>query len=82
MNILLLFFFLAYIACIHAQSLSHVQLFVTLWTVACQATHWNELPFPPPGHLPAPGMELISPESPTSPALLAGCNKYSKLHSF
>ena len=66
----------------HAQSLSHVQLFVTLWTVSFQATHWNGLPFSPPGHLPVPGMELISPESPTSPALQAGCNKYSKLHSF
>ena len=40
-----------------AQSLSHVWLFVTLWTVACQAPlsmefyrqeYWNGLSFPPP----------------------------------
>ena len=43
------------------QSLNRVQLFATLWTVACQASlslglsrqeYWNGLPFPPPGHLP------------------------------
>ena len=54
---------------------SHVQLFVTLWTVACQAPlsmgilqqeYWSRLPFPSPGDLPDPGME---PASPTSPAL-------------
>ena len=41
------------------QSLSHVQLFVTPWTVACQAPlsmefsrqeYWNGLPFPSPRH--------------------------------
>ena len=41
--------------------LSHVQLFVTPWTIACQAPlpmefsrqeHWSELPFPPPGEMP------------------------------
>ena len=30
--------------------------------------HWNGLLFPPPGHLPDPGME---PSSPVSPALQA-----------
>ena len=44
--------------CAGAQLLSHVQLFVTLWTVACQAPlsmgfsrqeYWSGLPFPPPG---------------------------------
>ena len=39
---------------------SHVRLFVTLWTVACQAPlsmgfsrqeYWNALPYPPPGDL-------------------------------
>ena len=59
----------------HAKSLSHVQLFATLWTVACQAPlcrgfsrqeSWSRLPFPPPGHLPNPGIE---PTSLTSPAL-------------
>ena len=49
--------------------LSHfscVQLFSTLWTVACQALlsmefsrleYWSELPFPSPGHLLDPGIE-------------------------
>ena len=55
--------------------LSHVQLFVTPWTVAHQAPlpvefsrqeYWSELPFPPPGDLPDPGLE---PESPAFPAL-------------
>ena len=46
--------------------LSHVQLFVTLWTVACQAPlslgfsrqeYLSGLPFPLPGDLPHPGRE-------------------------
>ena len=58
--------------------LSHVQLFVTPWTVACQAPlsmgfskqeYWGGLPFPPPGDLPDPGIELPSP---VSPALAGG----------
>ena len=58
---------------VRAQSLSRVQLFVTQWTVACQAPlslgfsrqeYWSGLPFPPPGDLPDPGIELASPESP------------------
>ena len=53
-----------------AQSLSHVQLFVTPWTVAHQAPlpmgfsrqeYWSGLPCPPPGDLPNPGIELRSP---------------------
>ena len=56
------------------KSLSHVQLFVTPWTVAYQASpsvgfsrqeHWSGLPFPPAGDLPGPGIE------PGSPALQA-----------
>ena len=56
----------------NAQPLSHVQLFVTLWTVAHQATlsmgffrqiNSSGLPFPPPGDLPDPGIEHTSPES-------------------
>ena len=52
------------------KSLTPVQLFATLWTVACQAPlsmefsrpeYWNGLPFPSPGHLPKLG---IKPESP------------------
>ena len=49
---------------------SPVQLFVTLWTVAHQVPlsmeeYWHELPFPPPGDLPDPGIK------PTSLALQA-----------
>ena len=63
---------------VRACVLSRVQLFVTLWTVACQAPlfmefsrqdYWSELPFPPPGDLPDPG---IKPVSPLSPALADG----------
>ena len=51
-------------------SLSHVQLFVTPWTVACQAPlpmgfsrqeYWSRLPFPSPGDLPNPEIEPGSP---------------------
>ena len=58
-----------------AQSLSHVQLFGTPWTVVCQAPpsmefsrqeHWSRLPFLTPGDLPDPGIKL---ESLVSPAL-------------
>ena len=47
--------------CVHAQSLSFVQLSATPWTVACQVPlsmgftrqiSWSQCPFPPPGHLP------------------------------
>ena len=56
------------------KSLSHVQLFVTPWTVAHQTPpsmgfsrqeYWSGLPFPSPGDLPDPGIE------PRSPALQA-----------
>ena len=49
---------------------SHVQLFVILWTVDCQAPlsmgfsrqeYWSGLPCPPPGNLPHPGTEPRSP---------------------
>ena len=52
---------------------SNVQLFVTPWTVACQAPlsmefsrqeYWSGLPFPPPGDLPDPGIEQESPAAP------------------
>ena len=52
---------------------SHVQVFVTLWTVAHQVPlsmgfsrqeYWSELPFPPLRDLPNPGIEPVSPESP------------------
>ena len=56
------------------KSLSHIQLFDTLWTVAYHAPPSMEfsrqeyrsgLPFPSPGDLPDPGFE------PSSPALQA-----------
>ena len=59
---------------IMCQSLSHVQLFATPWTVAHQAPlsmefssqeYWSGFPFPSPGLLPDPGIE------PGSPALQA-----------
>ena len=58
---------------IHSQPLSCIRLFATPWTVARQAPlsagfprqeYWSELPFPPPGDLPNPG---IKPESPVVP---------------
>ena len=61
-----------------AQSLSRAGLFVTPWTIACQAPlstefsrqkYWSGLPFPPPGDLPDPGIE---PRSLASPALAGG----------
>ena len=63
---------------VSACVLSHfslVQLFVTLWTIACQTLlsmgffkqqYWNGLQFLPPGDLPDPA---IKPTSPVSPAL-------------
>ena len=54
-----------------AQSLSNVQLFLTLWIVACQAflcpwsfpgkNNWNGLPFPSLGDLPDTGIKSTSP---------------------
>ena len=59
---------------VKVKSLSRVRLFVTLWTVAHQASpsmgfsrqeYWSGLPFPSPGDLPNPRIE------PGSPALQA-----------
>ena len=64
--------------CVCAGSLSRVRLFAAPWTVARQAPlsmrfsrqeHWSGLPFPPPGALPDPGRE---PVSPVASALQAG----------
>ena len=53
---------------------SHVQLFATLWTIACQAPlcmgfsrqeYWSGLPCPPLGDLLGPGIEPMSPAAPT-----------------
>ena len=52
------------------QLLSCVRLFATLWNVAHQAPlsmgfsrqeHWSGLPCCPPGDLPDPGIEPVSP---------------------
>ena len=59
----------SYICCVLSH-FSRVQLFVTLWTIACQAPpsmgfprkeHWSGLPFPSPGVIPDPGFEPRSP---------------------
>ena len=53
--------------------LSCIWLFGTPWTLACQAPlsmgfprpeHWSRLPFLPPGNLPDPGIEPMSPVLP------------------
>ena len=52
------------------KTLSCVQIFATLWTVAYQTPpfmgfskqeYWSGLPFPSPGDLPNPGVEPRSP---------------------
>ena len=53
-----------------SKNVSHIQLFATPWTVACQAPlsmefsrqlYWSGLPFTSPGVLPQPGIEPRSP---------------------
>ena len=60
-------------ACVHLNHFSHVRLFSTPWTAACQAPLpmefsrqecWSGLPLPPPGDLPHPGTEPTSLEAP------------------
>ena len=64
--------------CVGAQSLSHVQLFASPWSIACQVPlsmelsrqeYWSGLPFPLPGDLPNP---VIEPMFLASPALAGG----------
>ena len=78
------------IACV-LSPFSWVQLFVTLWTVACQAplsmgfsmqNYLGGLPSPSPGDLPDPGIEstsLVSPalQAHSLPAELLGKPEYS-----
>ena len=54
---------------VKVKLLSRVRLFATQWTVAHQAPpsmgfskqeYWSGLPFPSPGDLPDPGIELMS----------------------
>ena len=67
--------------CVFLSHFSRVRLCATLWTVAHRAPlsmgfsrqeSWSELPFPPPGDLPEPGIEPVSPVSPA----LAGRLRY------
>ena len=63
------FYLKLWIKPVHACMLSHfsfVQIFVTVWAVACQAClsmrfsrqeYWSGLPCSPPEYLPNPGME-------------------------
>ena len=53
-----------------AQLLSHIQLFTTAWIAArspllsmeiSRQEYWSGLPFPLPGDLPNPVIELVSP---------------------
>ena len=55
---------------VKVNSLSHVRLFATPWTIAYQASpfigfsmqeYWSGLPFPSPQNLPNPGIEPRSP---------------------
>ena len=66
---------------------NHVQVFVTLWTVACQDPlsmgffkqgYWSGLPYHPPGDVPNPGVE---PASPAASALQANSLPLSHLGS-
>ena len=68
---------------VKVKSLSRVRLFATLLTVAHQASpsmgfsrqeYWSGVPFPSPGDLPDPGIELRSPalEADTLPSELPG----------
>ena len=72
---------------LNVLSLSCIQLFATLWTVACQAPlsmgfprqeYWRGLPFPSPRDLPDPGIE---PRSLVSLALRADSSPLSHLGS-
>ena len=70
---------------------SHVQLCVTLWTVALQIPlsmgfpkqeYWSRLPFPPPGDFLNPGIKLTSPALAgrfftTEPPALEGTGNHS-----
>ena len=60
----------AVLCCAWSLSRSHLRLVVTPGTVACQVPwsmgfsrqeYWSELPCPPPGDLPDPGIEPRSP---------------------
>ena len=71
-------YILEYLLACLLSCFSHVQLFVTLWTIACQVPltiefsrqeYWSGLPCPPPCDLSDPG---IGPMSLSSLALAGG----------
>ena len=75
------------------NSLSHVQLFATPWTVAHQAPlslefsrqeYWSGLPFPSPGDLPDPGIEpgSLAPQADSLPSEPAGKPKSESFSNF
>ena len=67
--------FYIHVSCVHAcvcvcEQFIHVRLFAPPWTAAFQAPlslessrqeQWSGLPFPPPGDLPDPELEPVSP---------------------
>ena len=62
--------FNSFLVAVVVESLNHVRLFATPWTVAPQALpsmgfsrqeYWSGLPFPSPGDPPDPGIEPRSP---------------------
>ena len=79
-------------SCMCAQLVIHVHLFVTPWTVACQATlsmgfsrqeYWIRLLFASPGDLPDPGIKHWHagplPLSPTWEAQMDLYNVYNSV---
>ena len=82
--------YLFYLMC--TQSLNHIRLFVTLWTIARQAPlsvgfsrqeYWSGLSFPPPGELCNPGSlalagRFFATETPGKPILFL-TNKQNQL---
>ena len=82
--------------CVCVYVLCHVWLFVTPWTVAHQVLlsmessgqkYWSRLPFPSPGDLPNPGIELTSPVSPALRLILyplshLGSHKYECMYVY
>ena len=68
--------------------LSHVLLFVTPCTIACQVPqsmgfsrqeYWSGLPLPPPGDLPDPGVEPVSPALQAYSFLLSHLGQWPKI---
>ena len=77
-------------ACVCAQSLqSRVRLFSTLWTIARQAPlslgfsreeYWSELPCPPPGGPPIPGIQPRFPALQADSLLLSHWGSHFMAH--